>query len=73
MIEILRGVSGARVAALIKEVGKKKYKVSLRSTDSSYSVSDLAARFGGGGHKMAAAYSKNASLKEVIASLINFA
>ena len=66
VIEILRGVSGARVAALIKEVGKKKYKVSLRSTDSLYSVSDLAARFGGGGHKMAAAYSKTASLKEVI-------
>jgi phosphoesterase RecJ-like protein len=72
VIELLRGASGARVAALIKEVGKKKYKVSLRSTDSTYSVAELAARFGGGGHKMAAAYSKTASLKEVIASLINF-
>jgi phosphoesterase RecJ-like protein len=73
VIELLRGASGARVAALIKEVGKKKYKVSLRSTDSTYSVAELAAKFGGGGHKMAAAYSKTASLKEVIASLINFA
>jgi bifunctional oligoribonuclease and PAP phosphatase NrnA len=72
MIELLRGASGARVAALIKEVGKKKYKVSLRSTDTTYSVAELAAKFGGGGHKMAAAYSKTASLKEVIASLINF-
>jgi len=73
MIELLRGASGARVAALIKEVGKKKFKVSLRSTDTTYSVAELAARFGGGGHKMAAAYSKNASLKEVIARLISFA
>jgi phosphoesterase RecJ-like protein len=73
VIELLRGASGARVAALIKEVGKKKYKVSLRSTDNTYSVAELAAKFGGGGHKMAAAYSKTASLKEVIASLINFA
>jgi bifunctional oligoribonuclease and PAP phosphatase NrnA len=72
VIEMLRGASGARVAALIKEVGKKKYKVSLRSTDSTYSVAELAARFGGGGHKMAAAYAKTASLKEVIDSLINF-
>jgi bifunctional oligoribonuclease and PAP phosphatase NrnA len=72
VIELLRGASGARVAALIKEVGKKKYKVSLRSTDSTYSVAELAARFGGGGHKMAAAYVKNASLKEVIASLLDF-
>ncbi len=72
VIELLRSVSGARVAALIKEVGKKKYKVSLRSTDTSYSVSELAAKFGGGGHKMAAAYSKTATLKEVIASLIDF-
>jgi bifunctional oligoribonuclease and PAP phosphatase NrnA len=72
MIELLRGASGARVAALIKEVGKKKFKVSLRSTDSTYSVAELAAKFGGGGHKMAAAYVKNASLKEVIASLIDF-
>jgi len=73
VIELLRGAAGARVAALIKEVGKKKYKVSLRSTDSTYSVAELAARFGGGGHKMAAAYAKTASLKEVIASLIDFA
>jgi bifunctional oligoribonuclease and PAP phosphatase NrnA len=72
VIEMLRGASGARVAALIKEVGKKKFKVSLRSTDSEYSVAELAAKFGGGGHKMAAAYSKTASLKEVISSLINF-
>ena len=72
MIELLRGASGARVAALIKEVGKKKYRVSLRSTDTAYSVAELAAKFGGGGHKMAAAYSKNDSLKEVIASLISF-
>jgi phosphoesterase RecJ-like protein len=72
VIELLRGASGARVAALIKEVGKKKFKVSLRSTDSAYSVAELAAKFGGGGHKMAAAYSKTASLKEVIATLINF-
>lgn len=72
VIEMLRGASGARVAALIKEVGKKKYKVSLRSTDSTYSVAELAAKFGGGGHKMAAAYAKTASLKEVIASLVNF-
>ncbi len=73
VIELLRGASGARVAALIKEVGKKKFKVSLRSTDTAYSVAELAAKFGGGGHKMAAAYVKTDSLKKVISSLIDLA
>jgi phosphoesterase RecJ-like protein len=40
---------GVRVGALLKEIGKRKTKVSLRSSDSS-DVAEIARKFGGGGH-----------------------
>ncbi len=70
IIEILRSASDAKIAALLKQVGRNQYKVSLRSSDPGYNVVDVAAKFGGGGHKMASAYSRKGNLKDVIASLI---
>lgn len=71
LIELLRTASGVKVAALIKQVNEGHYKVSLRSSDRDYSVVDIAVKFGGGGHRLAAAYAKDGSLKEVIQNLID--
>lgn len=70
LIEILRSASGARVAALFKQVGYNYYKVSLRSSDSGCSVAAIARKFGGGGHKLAAAYAQKGNLNKVIKSLV---
>lgn len=70
IIELLRSASEANIAALFKQVGPDKFKVSLRSSESACSVAEIAGRFGGGGHKLAAAYSNGGSLKKVIDSLI---
>ncbi|MBM3705622.1 MAG: bifunctional oligoribonuclease/PAP phosphatase NrnA [Actinobacteria bacterium] len=70
IIEVLRTASEAKVAALFKQVGKNQFKVSLRSSDSNYSVKDIASEFGGGGHRLASAYSQKGTLKEVISKLV---
>lgn len=52
-IAYARGIAGVEVAALIREQESKRYKISLRSKKT-INVADLAAQFGGGGHKHAA-------------------
>ena len=52
-VEQIRRVQGVRVAALIREDGSRRSKISLRSTGDD-DVRVVAARFGGGGHKNAA-------------------
>jgi phosphoesterase RecJ-like protein len=71
IIEILRTASDAKITALFKQIGKKQYKISLRSSDSGYSVEDIASGFGGGGHILASAYSQKGTLKEVVSNLVN--
>ncbi len=70
VIELLRSASDAKIAALFKQIAKDDFKVSLRSADESYNVAEIAAKFGGGGHKMASAYAVRGSLDEVISKLI---
>ncbi|OQA21180.1 MAG: Bifunctional oligoribonuclease and PAP phosphatase NrnA [Actinobacteria bacterium ADurb.Bin346] len=70
IIEILRSASEAKISAFIKQVEKNNYKVSLRSSDPDSNVAEIALKFGGGGHKMASAYSCSGTLKEVLSSLI---
>jgi len=69
IIEILRGASEAKISALLKQVGENRYKISLRSSDPDYNVVEIASVFGGGGHKMASAYSFNGTLKEAVLKL----
>ena len=72
IIDHLRSVEGARVAALIRDQGSRgraARKVSLRSSDGCVDVSAIARAHGGGGHKRAAGFSTDLELDELIAFL----
>ena len=55
MTNYLRKVDGTEVAAYVRQREDKSFKVSLRS-GGSVDVSQIAIKFGGGGHKRAAGY-----------------
>ena len=68
IVDSLRGVGGVEVAALVKEQPHgARTRVSLRSE--TIDVSAIAARQGGGGHKLAAGFSSDDTPEEVIAWL----
>lgn len=71
IIEILRTAKNVKVAALFKEIDRKCFKVSLRASDENVNVANVANYFGGGGHKMAAAYTSYETLKKSIFNLID--
>jgi phosphoesterase RecJ-like protein len=52
IVNYVRGVRGAEVGILFREMETGKIRVSLRSR-ASVNVAEIAARFGGGGHRMA--------------------
>ncbi len=54
MIDHIRDIDGVIVAAFFEELSDGKVRLSLRSKDARFDASALCARFGGGGHKMAA-------------------
>jgi bifunctional oligoribonuclease and PAP phosphatase NrnA len=69
IIDHLRSVEGARVAALIRDLGDRgraARKVSLRSSDGEVDVSAIAREHGGGGHKRAAGFSTDLELEELV-------
>ncbi|HWO15947.1 MAG TPA: bifunctional oligoribonuclease/PAP phosphatase NrnA [Solirubrobacterales bacterium] len=70
IIDHLRSVEGAKVAALIRDQGNRgraARKVSLRSSDGCVDVSAIARAHGGGGHKRAAGFSTDLELDELVA------
>jgi phosphoesterase RecJ-like protein len=69
LINFLRKLKTVRVAAILREEGPDFYKFSLRSFGDD-NVQQVAAAFGGGGHKNAAGGSINAPLAEAKAQLI---
>ncbi len=72
IIDHLRSLEGAKVAAMIRDLGSRgsaARKVSLRARDGSVDVSAIAREFGGGGHKRAAGFSTDAELPELIESI----
>jgi phosphoesterase RecJ-like protein len=72
IIDHLRSVEGAKVAALIRDQGDRgraARKASLRSSDGAVDVSAIARKYGGGGHKRAAGFSTDLSLDELIGFL----
>lgn len=72
IIDHLRSVEGARVAALIRDLGDRgsaARKVSLRSSGGDIDVSAIARRHGGGGHKRAAGFSTDLETDALIALL----
>lgn len=54
LVDIIRVVSGVKVAVIFEELGDGRIRMSLRSKDERVSVAAVAAQFGGGGHAMAA-------------------
>jgi phosphoesterase RecJ-like protein len=72
IIDHLRSVEGAKVAALVRDQGTRgraARKVSLRSSEGDVDVSAIARRHGGGGHKRAAGFSTDLELEELISFL----
>ncbi len=70
LVDFARSVSGVLLAFFIRQIDTKKWKVSSRSKVSKYDVNQLAGRFGGGGHKMAAGFTLSGTLEECIQSII---
>ncbi|MBV9851706.1 MAG: bifunctional oligoribonuclease/PAP phosphatase NrnA [Armatimonadetes bacterium] len=63
VVNYVRGVRGADVGLLFREMADGKIRISLRSRES-VNVAEVAQRFGGGGHKMAAGCTLAAPLPE---------
>jgi bifunctional oligoribonuclease and PAP phosphatase NrnA len=69
IIDLLRAVEGAEIAALIREPPTRNgptRRVSLRTTAEGVDVSVIARKSGGGGHPQAAGFSSEAPLEEII-------
>jgi phosphoesterase RecJ-like protein len=73
IIDQLRAVEGAKVAALAREIDDaaqpQRKKVSLRSVDGEVDVSVIARAGGGGGHRQAAGFSTELGDAELVAFL----
>jgi bifunctional oligoribonuclease and PAP phosphatase NrnA len=72
VIDHLRSIDGAKVAAVIRDLGNRgraARKVSLRSSEGDVDVSAIARKRGGGGHKRAAGFSTDLEIDELIAFL----
>jgi phosphoesterase RecJ-like protein len=70
IIDLLRSVEGAKVAAVVRDQasrGRAARKVSLRSSEGDVDVSAIARKHGGGGHKRAAGFSTDLELDDLIA------
>jgi phosphoesterase RecJ-like protein len=68
IIDYLRAVEGAEIAALIREPPTQNgptRRVSLRTTTEGIDVSEIARKSGGGGHQMAAGFSSESSVDEI--------
>jgi bifunctional oligoribonuclease and PAP phosphatase NrnA len=69
IIDLLRAVEGAEIAALIREPPTRNgptRRVSLRTTAEGVDVSVIARKSGGGGHRQAAGFSSEAPLEEIV-------
>lgn len=64
-IDVLRSIRGVEVAAILKEKERGVFKVSFRSKNGQ-DVSAIARKYGGGGHKPAAACTLEMPLEEAI-------
>ena len=70
LVNIGRSIVGVEVSVLIKEKSSNEIRVNLRSK-TYVDVSEIAAAFGGGGHKRAAGCTIKGSISDVKEQLIN--
>ncbi|MFC4945497.1 DHH family phosphoesterase [Pseudonocardia sp. GCM10023141] len=68
VIDVVRTATEAGVAAVLKQVGERRFTASLRSRGD-VDVSVVAARLGGGGHRAAAGFTRNGTAEEVLAAV----
>jgi bifunctional oligoribonuclease and PAP phosphatase NrnA len=69
IIDHIRALEGTAVAAVVRDKpngGGAARKASLRSTDGSVDVSEIARKMGGGGHRRAAGFSSDLSYDELV-------
>jgi phosphoesterase RecJ-like protein len=74
IIDVLRAVEGAELAALIREpplAGGPARKISLRSSTDRVDVSAIARGSGGGGHRQAAGFSSALSIDQITAFIVS--
>ncbi len=67
IVDIVRTTREAEVAAVFKEVEPQHWSVSMRSK--TVDLAGVASGFGGGGHTLAAGYSANGPIDDVVAAL----
>jgi phosphoesterase RecJ-like protein len=68
IIDYLRSVEGAEMAALIREPPRREgppRRISLRASNDELDVSAIARKSNGGGHRQAAGFSSDASVEEI--------
>jgi phosphoesterase RecJ-like protein len=65
LIDVIRTAREADVAAVLKQQRDGRFKVSMRSRGAS-DLASLAARFGGGGHRLAAGFTSKVGLEETV-------
>jgi phosphoesterase RecJ-like protein len=68
VVDIVRTAAEAEVAAVLKQVGERRWSVSLRSAGG-VDVAAAAGRLGGGGHRAAAGVTVEGTADEVLADL----
>jgi phosphoesterase RecJ-like protein len=68
LIDVVRTAREADVAAVIKQQRDGRFKVSLRSRGD-HDVAAVAARFGGGGHRLASGFTSSRGLAETVDGL----
>jgi bifunctional oligoribonuclease and PAP phosphatase NrnA len=70
LIDVIRSAREADVACVIKQLRDGRFKVSVRSRGG-VDLSALTARFGGGGHRLAAGYTSRLGLEQTVAQLVS--
>lgn len=69
IINHIRNIEGVQIAILFREISENKIKLGFRSRGT-YDVNQIAAYWGGGGHRLAAGASVEGKLEEVMAEVI---
>ena len=71
LIDTLRSTEGVQVAVFMEEQECGKVRISMRSKDPRHDVCAICAKFGGGGHTLAAGARVTGSLGEVELNILN--
>jgi phosphoesterase RecJ-like protein len=69
IIDIVRATSEADVAAVVKQLGERRWSVSLRSK-TQVDVAAVAISLGGGGHQRSAGFTFMGTSEQAVAALV---